>query len=231
LCSKWSCGYQLDFLLRERTQHNYTKANEKDKYITSALHHITKPKQKSLLCRYFDATLNHKNFFKSVKKPYVNDKYTNDVNRNTFQTYDDWIYVRYQLNQMGKLFPGEYHNELIFYKFMKAYLWMSNPTTNFVEDKYPENTEYRKVIFDLWYGMEMFNYTKEKRDFSIFNNSVSIHNVPYIKNFLILNYTSKNDNAQEGEFTEVKIEYSLEEIMYCVKNMNHGVLDSKHFFY
>ena len=225
-----ACGYQLDFLLRERTQHNYTKANEKDKYITSALHHITKPKQKTLLCRYFDATLNHKNFFKSVKKPYVNVKYTNDVNRNTFQTYDDWIFVRYQLNQMGKLFPGEYHNELIFYKFMKAYLWMSNPTTNFVEDKYPENTEYRKVIFDLWYGMEMFNYTKENRDFSIFNNSVSIHNVPYIKNFLILNYTSKNDNTPEGEFTEVKIEYSLEEIMYCVKNMNHGVLDSKHFY-
>jgi hypothetical protein len=113
---------------------------------------------------------------------------------------------------------------------MKAYLWMSNPTTNFVEDKYPENTEYRKVIFDLWYGMEMFNYTKEDRDFSIFNNSVSIHNVPYIKNFLILNYTSKNDNTPEGEFTEVKIEYCLEEIMYCVKNMNHGVLDSKHFY-
>ena len=74
---------------------------------------------------------------------------------------------------------------------MKAYLWMSNPTTNFVEDKYPPNTEYRKVIFDLWYGMEMFNYTKEKRDFSIFNNSVSIHNVPCINFFNIKLYKQK----------------------------------------
>ena len=63
---------------------------------------VTKPTQLVFLKKYLKAVVQHPKYFKTVNKPSVNTKYFNDVNRNTFQTYDDWIYIRYQQHLMHK---------------------------------------------------------------------------------------------------------------------------------
>ena len=75
-------------------------------------------------------------------------------------------------------------NELIYYKFMKAYLWLIDPNTDFIVHNFSMTIVFQEVELELWYGVEMFDYTKETRSFSIFHNNVAVDNVPFIKKII-----------------------------------------------
>ena len=71
---KGTCGYQMEHLLRERKEHSHSRIKEFDQYIFNPQFHITTEKQFQYFTNYIKSILNNKNFFRSIKRPYISDK-------------------------------------------------------------------------------------------------------------------------------------------------------------
>ena len=76
--------------------------------------------------------------------------------------------------------------------------------------------------------MEMFNYTKQNRQFCIFFDSSNQHSVPYIPNHYILSYITKQ--GDDGKDCEPKYSFHEDEVEYCLDVENHSLLDHNHFY-
>ena len=76
--------------------------------------------------------------------------------------------------------------------------------------------------------MEMFNYSKQNRQFCIFFDSSNQHSVPYISNHYILSYITKQ--GDDGKDCEPKYSFHEDEVEYCLDVENHSLLDHNHFY-
>ena len=128
-----TCGFQMEHLLRERKEHGHSRIKEFDQYIYNPQFHITTEKQFQYFTNYIKSILNNKNFFQSIKRPYISDKLQgNNILKNQFKSYDDWYSTI--LDKYGNDVPDV---ESIFYRFQKAYEWILKHQTNFRTSRYP----------------------------------------------------------------------------------------------
>jgi len=98
--------------------------------------------------------------FCSIVKRLSFDKNKNDAKTNTYRSFDGWIYILTKLNQAGKLDGQTYVDELAYFKFNAAYLWIKgNPS--FATGDYPGTTYILGEPIGLWHSISMFNYTKQ----------------------------------------------------------------------
>jgi len=128
-----TCGFQMEHLLRERKEHSHSRIKEFDQYIYNPQFHITTEKQFQYFINYLKSIHNNKNFFQSIKRPYISAKLPeNNILKNQFKSYDDWFSTI--LDQHDESIPDA---ETIFYRFQKVYEWLLQHTTNFKTSWYP----------------------------------------------------------------------------------------------
>ena len=225
-----ACGFQVDFLIRERTQYNQTSAKEKDYYIYSGKHHITTSKVMEAFLIYLNTILTTpKHYFSSVKKPIIDATIKkSNGNTNRYKSYDDWIYIRTKMRQAERLDYKTWFDELSYYKFYHVEKWLKEINRDFIKDYYPSSKRIVDQEIPLWYSMEMFNYTKQNRQFCIFFDSSNQHSVPYIPNHYILSYITKQ--GDDGKDCEPKYSFHEDEVEYCLDVENHSLLDHNHFY-
>ena len=78
----------------------------------------------------------------------------------------------------------------------------------------------------------MFHYTKHDHNFSIFFNNDGVKDIPYIKNYYILQYTTITDIVQSTAIIEKdvnKYDYSISNGYKILENYNHGALDGNKY--
>jgi hypothetical protein len=124
----------MEHLLRERKEHSHSRIKEFDQYIFNPQFHITTEKQFQYFTNYIKSILNNKNFFRSIKRPYISDKMQeNNILKNQFKNYDDWYSTI--LDKYGNDVPDI---ESIFYRYQKAYEWILNHKTDFKRSSCPK---------------------------------------------------------------------------------------------
>ena len=215
-----TCGFQLDFLIRERVQHGQVIPKDKNVYIYETTKHINNNETMDYFLHYLKTILTTpKHYFPTVKKPRMGTR--NDEITNTYKSYDDWIFIRGKRSKSGEIDSNTYKDEFAYYKFYSAYQWIKdNP--DFETGKYPEEKYFRDHKIELWYSINMFNYTKQERKFSIFQNTSNQEYVPHIPNYDILYYIPK--------YTEYAYAYDQDDIRDCLNIDNSGVLSKQHFY-
>ena len=111
-----TCGFQLDFLLRERRQHNQFSGREFDLYINAPKYHISKRTQMDYFKLYLNTLLHdsRSTLFMLVKRPHIDQSLKNNVpSKNTYMNYDEWFYE--QKKNSEKKHPQVYLEETYFY--------------------------------------------------------------------------------------------------------------------
>ena len=218
-----TCGFQMEHLLRERKEHSHSRIKEFDQYIFNPQYHITTEKQFQYFTNYIKSILNNKNFFQSIKRPYISDKLQeNNILKNQFKNYDDWYSTI--LDKYGSSVPDI---DSIFYRYQKAYEWILNHKTDFKRSSYPKTKTINGRNVLLWYNMSMLKYTSMDRSFSIFQDNKNLSGIPYIKHFYILDFTT----ACQQSITEMfGYKYSYEEVSAVAEDLNHEAGYGSHFY-
>ena len=216
-----TCGFQLDFLIRERVQHGQVTPKDKNVYIYEPTKHLRTEETMDYFLRYLNTIITEPDhYFTNFRKPGINKNKGNNSKKNTYQSYDDWIYIRTKENKAKRIDDKTYHAELAYYKFYAAYHWIKdNPEFN--SKRYPTTKMIKDQEINLWYSINMFHYTKQERKFSIYQDT-SNQGIPYIPNYVILYYITKCEEYKYG--------YDEKEILDCLDIDNSGVLDKNHFY-
>ena len=209
-------GFQLDYLLRERVINNEIN---KDIYMYKK-HKITTKEQTKNFIYYLQVLLENDNYFPNSIKPKIHQDYKNsesNSSKNKFSSYDNWIHYRNTQRMKGLSNDATFNAELAYFKIYMAWTWLKQ-NNDLSVGEYPRYSMYR---VDLSWDLSIFNYTKYDHNFSIFFNNEGNNDIPYIKNYYILQYTTIYDI--------IKYEYSLIEGHKSLTNMNHGALDGNKY--
>ena len=211
-------GYQLDFLLRERkTNNSDTLLKSKDKYMKDN-HKIITPTKKTDFLYWLQVVTNpeSKYYFTNMKRPKVNCINNNNY-LNQYKTYLDWIVIRTKQHNKGEIDDNTYNEELAYYKIYAARQWLVKQP-NLKDGEYPQyDCPGDGIQIPLWWDTSMFQYTNHDHDFSIFFNNEGVKDIPYIKNYYILQYTTVCN--------KIKYDYSISEGDKSIMDQNHGALD------
>jgi len=144
----------------------------------------------------------------------------NNISKNEYKSYDEWystLLVKYN-NQVPVL-------ENMFYKYQRAYEWILQHKTNFINCRYPAFTTINGRQVQLWYDLGMLKYTKMDRSFSMFQYNKDIGKIPYIYNNYILDFTTAcHDELVDG------YRYTYAEVLSAAEDLNHGAGDGSHFY-
>ena len=211
-------GYQLDFLLRERIDDkSHTSSKSKDKYMNDNHKIITPNKKKDFLYWLQVVTQpESKHYFTNMKRPKVHKEYNNFA-ANEYIHYDDWIVHRTKLHNQGHIDDNTYNAELAYYKIYSARQWLVRQP-NLKDGDYPQYfSPGDGTHIPLWWYTTKFQYTNHDHDFSIFFNNEGCNDIPYIKNYYILQYTTICNIP--------KYDYSITEGRKTITDQNHGALD------
>jgi hypothetical protein len=210
-------GFQLDFLLRERINDSDPILKNKDKYMKDN-HKIITPTKKTDFLYWLQCVTkpDSKHYFTKMKRPKVNC-INNNNSLNEYKTYLDWIVIRTKQHKKGKIDDNTYNEELAYYKIYAARQWLVKQP-NLKDGEYPQyDCPGDGIQIPLWWDTSMFQYTNHDHDFSIFFNNEGVKDIPYIKNYYILQYTTICN--------KIKYDYSISEAYQSIMDQNHGALD------
>ena len=229
-------GFQVDFLLRERVVENSgTTLQSKDKYIMKDKHNIITTRQRTNFENYLKTLISgdsKKIYFTDLKRPMIHETYGNNVLQNKYSSYDDWIIIRTKQYKKGEINKNTYNPELAYYKFLSAKRWIQNQP-DLQRGEYPQFfSPGQGLHINLWWDTSMFHYTKHDHNFSIFFNNDGVNDIPYIKNYYILQYTTITDIVQSTTIIENdvnKYDYSISNGYKILENYNHGALDGNKY--
>ena len=213
-------GFQLDYLLRERNvDTTLVTMDHKDQYMRKDNKKITSSRHSQEFLYYLGVLLTNKNYFPDLKKPTIHKDRGNNVLANTYTSESNWIILRKKCKEAKQIDEETYQKELAYYKILSAKNWLNNRENTGKE--YPQYYSDRGIHIPLWWDNNLFNYTSYDHNFSIFFNNEEMKNIPYIKNYYILQYTTI--------CKESKYNYTLEKGNKSIMDQNHGALDGNHY--
>jgi len=215
-------GFQLDYLLRERiVDKSHTSAKSKDQYM-NANHKIITPRHRKEFDYYLGVLLDNKNYFPNLKKPLVLKIYGNNIIKNTFSSYENWIIMRTKQHKKKEISDDIYNTELAYYKIISARKWLKSLPSLNTSGEYPELFSPELGLhIKLWWDNNLFNLTSYDHDFSIFFNNEGVDDIPYIQNYYILQYTTICKTT--------KYDYTIPDAHNSITDQNHGALDDNHY--
>ena len=213
-----SCGYQLEFLLHWRANHQEPLYTENDRYMTKACH-ITTSHLHGEFLHYLNDLLYSSNTFDDILLPRIDSKITKNIpERNLYKNEDEWIYSRLKQRKNNQLNGEIMEREKVYYKFLSVYNWLKINQEHFSTKQYPPNKRIHDENINLWYSTFMLKHTKKIHNYSLFQNTDNL-DYPHIPNYYILCFTTNCE--------DVKHSYDYTELVPVTENVNHGALDNK----